>query len=401
MAGLEQQRLFREARASTRADSASMPRRSTVGIAYRFLPHYRVGFFSALHTALHGDGIDLELSYGVPPGSDATPDPELSWARPVRNRVIAMGSSSPLVWQQIPRAVRKADLVVLMQESKVLSNFPVIARGVAGLSRVALWGHGLNFEQEHGSLSNRFKLSYSRRVHWWFAYTKGVADVLVAAGFPASRITVVENSIDTESLRHAACRPQSDPTPDLRAQMGTRGGPTAIFCGRLYERKRVDFLLEASRRIRERIADFELIIIGDGPDAVKVRTFAAANPWTHYVGAHFDEDIIPYFKCAQLCLMPGAVGLTLLDAFALETPLVTTSLPDHGPEIEYLRPEENGIVTENSLDAYVEGTVRVLSSRELLNRLRTGCRESAEHYTLENMVSNFRGGVHAALEVPR
>jgi L-malate glycosyltransferase len=377
-----------------------MPRRSTVGIAYRFLPHYRVGFFSALHAALQGDGIDLELSYGVPPRSDITPDPELPWATPVQNRIIALGSSSPLIWQEIPPAVRKADLVVLMQESKVLSNFPVIARGVAGLTRVALWGHGLNLERQHGSLSNRFKLAYSRRVQWWFAYTQGIADVLTAAGFPSSRITVVENSIDTESLRRAACRPESDAAANRRGQVGSAGGPTAVFCGRLYHRKRIDFLLDASRRIRERIADFELIIIGDGPDAEKVRTFAAANPWVHYAGAQFDEDIVPYFKRAQLCLMPGAVGLTILDAFALETPLVTTRLPDHGPEIEYLRPEENGIMTENSLDAYVEGAVRVLSSAELLARLRSGCRKSAEHYTLQNMVANFRSGVHGALEVP-
>jgi len=143
-----------------------MPSRSTVGIAYRFLPHYRVGFFSALREALHGDGIDLELSYGVAPGAPTTPDPELAWARPVRNTSMAMGSSSPFIWQEIPPAVRKADLVVLMQESKLLSNFPMIARGVAGLTRVALWGHGLNFEREHDSLSNRFKLAYSCRVHW-------------------------------------------------------------------------------------------------------------------------------------------------------------------------------------------------------------------------------------------
>jgi len=376
-----------------------MPRRSTVGISYRFLPHYRVAFFSALHVALQADDIDLELSYGVPPRSDTTPDPDLAWAHPVRNRIIQMGSASPLIWQEIPAGVRNADLVVLMQESRVLSNFPVIARGVAGLTRVALWGHGLNFERQHGSLANRFKLAYSRRVHWWFAYTQGVADVLIRAGFPSMRITVVENSTDTETLRRAACQPESDPTPAFRVQVGAAGGPTAVFCGRLYHRKRIDFLLEASRRIRERIADFELIIIGDGPDAAKVRSCMAANPWIHYVGAHFDENIVPYFKLAQVCLMPGAVGLTILDAFALETPLVTTRLPDHGPEIEYLRPEENGIMTENSLDAYVEGAVRVLSSTRLLERLRKGCRASAEHYTLQNMVDNFRTGVHGALEV--
>lgn len=373
-------------------------RRHTVGISYRFLPHYRVGFFSALHAALQADGIDLELCYGVSAQSGLEPNRELPWARPVRNRTFAMRSAPPVVWQPIPQAVRNADLVVLMQESRILSNFPIIARGMAGRSRVALWGHGLNLEQEHGSRTNRFKLLYSRRVHWWFAYTQGVANILAEAGFPRTNITVVENSIDTALLRSEAERLKSMSPAALHQQLGVPAGPTAVFCGRLYDRKRVDFLLEASLRIRERLADFQLIVIGDGPDTAKVRAFALANPWVHYTGALFEQHIVPYFRVADACLMPGAVGLTILDAFALETPLVTTRLPDHGPEIEYLRQEHNGIMTENTLEAYVDGAVRVLSSVELRDRLKAGCRESADHYTLQNMVRNFRGGVHGALE---
>ena len=375
-----------------------MRRRPTVGISYRFLPHYRIGFFSSLHAALLDDGIDLELCYGVPASSDTAPDPSLRWARPVHNGTVAIGEAPPLVWQRIPPAVRNADLVVLMQESRMLSNFPVIARGMAGRSRVALWGHGLNFEQRHGSLMNRFKLFYSSHVHWWFAYTNGVANVLTAAGFPRARITVVENSTDTELLRSEARQVDAVSAAALRDRIGMRAGPAAIFCGRLYDRKRIDFLLEASGRIRERISDFELIVIGDGPDAAKVRAFALANPWVHCVGEHFDREIVPYFELADVCLMPGAVGLTILDTFALETPLITTRLPDHGPEIEYLRPEQNGIMTENTVDAFVDGAVRVLSSAEVRERLKAGCRESAIHYTLQNMVRNFRGGVHGALE---
>jgi glycosyltransferase involved in cell wall biosynthesis len=92
------------------------------------------------------------------------------------------------------------------------------------------------------------------------------------------------------------------------------------------------------------------------------------------------------------------VGLTILDAFALEAPLVTTRLSDHGPEIEYLIQGRNGIMTENSLEAYVAGAVRVLTSPELRDHLKEGCRESAAHYTLQNMVRNFQRGVHGALE---
>ena len=100
-----------------------MTRRPTVGISYRFLPHYRIAFFSALRTALCGEGIDLELCYGVDAGADLTPPATLDWARPVHNRTIALGNGPPLVWQPITPAVRRADLVVLMQESRCSATF--------------------------------------------------------------------------------------------------------------------------------------------------------------------------------------------------------------------------------------------------------------------------------------
>ena len=56
------------------------------------------------------------------------------------------------------------------------------------------------------------------------------------------------------------------------------------------------------------------------------------------------------------------------------------------------------LTTSNTIDAFTDGVVRVLSSAELRERLKAGCRESASHYTLQNMVRNFQGGVHGALE---
>ncbi len=57
---------------------------------------------------------------------------------------------------------------------------------------------------------------------------------------------------------------------------------------------------------------------------------------------------------------PGAVGLAILDAFAAGLPMVTTHCRGHGPEIAYLRQNENGLMTEDTLDDFVGGVRRVL-----------------------------------------
>ena len=131
----------------------------------------------------------------------------------------------------------------------------------------------------------------------------------------------------------------------LRDRIGMKAGRAAIFCGRLYDRKRIDFLLEASGRIRERIPDFDVSLATD-PTPPRCARLRSRIPGCITWGCIFIEEIVPYFELADVCLMPGAVGLTILDTFALETPLITTRLSDHGPEIEYLRPEQNGIDDE-------------------------------------------------------
>jgi glycosyltransferase involved in cell wall biosynthesis len=109
---------------------------------------------------------------------------------------------------------------------------------------------------------------------------------------------------------------------------------------------------------------------------------------------------VPYYKLADVFLMPGLVGLGILDAFAFEKPFVTTTYPYHSPEIEYLDNWNNGVMTGNSLDEYVAGVVKVLTDEGVRRRIQAGCRSAVQKYTIEQMVTNYADGIHAALAAP-
>jgi glycosyltransferase involved in cell wall biosynthesis len=96
--------------------------------------------------------------------------------------------------------------------------------------------------------------------------------------------------------------------------------------------------------------------------------------------------------------MPRAVGLVILDSFALQTPLITTNYPFHGPEIEYLENGINGLIVEDDPEVYAESVARLLTDPGKLDDLTEGCAESAKMYTLESMVDKFAAGVLKALE---
>ena len=61
-------------------------------------------------------------------------------------------------------------------------------------------------------------------------------------------------------------------------------------------------------------------------------------------------------RMSKLFLMPGLLGLAVLDAEVMGLPVVTTRYPWHSPEIAYLRDGETGVI----VDAWRHGKMRAL-----------------------------------------
>jgi len=142
-----------------------------------------------------------------------------------------------------------------------------------------------------------------------------------------------------------------------------------------------------------------MIFIGGGIDAYLIEDAAREHSWIHYLGPVFGDEKIPLFAISKVFLMPGLVGLNILDTFALETPLVTTDVPFHSPEIEYLIDGENGRMVEKSDDPkiYGDAVIDLLINDSERQKLIVGCRTARERYTLETMVDRFTEGVIQAL----
>jgi hypothetical protein len=140
-----------------------------------------------------------------------------------------------------------------------------------------------------------------------------------------------------------------------------------------------------------------MIFIGSGVDADKVKEAANTHSWIHYLGTREGRERIKYFKISAIQLMPGAVGLGILDSFALETPIVTTYDNSHGPEMEYLENEKNGIITANELEEYSRIIIDLFKNKQYLDLIE-GCKESASIFTIEKMVQNFKNGIVKCLD---
>jgi glycosyltransferase involved in cell wall biosynthesis len=100
---------------------------------------------------------------------------------------------------------------------------------------------------------------------------------------------------------------------------------------------------------------------------------------------------------ADVFLLAGTAGLAIVDSFAAGLPLIATELPNHPPEISYVRDRENGMITAHDPTEYAKVIISVLETPSLLDALRRGATKAGSRYTIEAMVENFRMGIKRCL----
>jgi len=368
------------------------------------LLHYRLGLFERLREACASRGIDLHLVHGQASRRESAKKDEgsLPWAHKVENRFWELGARD-LVWQPLPADLRDADLVVVMQENRILSNYPLLLSRLWSSRRIAYWGHGVNFQSDSpGGLREKWKQMMLRRVDWWFAYTETSADIVRHAGYPQERITCLDNAIDNEAFERDLASVTDAQLQAMRVEIDASvGAPVGLFCGSLYPDKRLNYMIAAADHIHAALPAFRLVVIGDGPSAGEIRATAETRPWLKWLGVRKGQEKAAWFRLADGVINPGAVGLHVLDSFCSGTPMMTTAESRHGPEIAYLHDGVNGLVVHGGSDGYADAVIALFSDRSRLVAIKQAALRDAKHYTLDNMVERFADGIERCVSMPK
>ncbi|MBT8401475.1 MAG: glycosyltransferase family 4 protein [Rhodothermia bacterium] len=137
-------------------------------------------------------------------------------------------------------------------------------------------------------------------------------------------VHIVPNGVDTDRFR----------PPKRSRRSGRRDGFTAGFVGSLKPWHGVDDLVRAWHLVSDRIADSQLMIIGDGPERTNLEALAAdlgVSDRTRFTGAVPHEDIPGLLSSMDVAVAPYPKGgesyfspLKIFEYMAMEVPLVAT-----------------------------------------------------------------------------
>jgi len=369
---------------------ASEPSTSTkvkrVVFVQKFVPHYRLPLFEKLRTKFAEHGIEFVLIYGRPDAYEGSkikmeyPD----WGQKVSSWIIPLPGKFTryLYWQWAPFKVRRGDVVIVEHASKLLDNYPIFLMQQVGWVSMCYFGHGKNFQGHREiALARKIKQLMVRKISIWFAYTEISRQILIDQNVPDEKIVVVNNTL-TESRQLDESEVERDPKK-------------FVYIGGLYKEKRLDVIFDSVALLHAQDPEIKLVIAGTGPMQDEVKAFADANDWCDYRGPVFGIERDKLLLGCTAILNPGLVGLIAIDSFQYAIPIIAVTLPNHSPEIAYLENEQNALILSERGDAnlFAEALRRYLSSKELSEKLRQGCRDSASQYTLDDTAQRFVNGV--------
>lgn len=318
------------------------PLRLKVLLQYNSLPHYRKAIFENLCA-------DRGLDYRIVADTRSetahmrvveNPERTLNFA-PAKLFTLNLGHSLRLFWQ--PGAVAeflryKPDAVIALANPYSLTAWALLVLGWLRGCPVLLWGHGL--------------LAPERGPKWWvrrsfyqlacghLLYGDHARRLMIDSGFPAHRLFVVYNSLDTDEQTRLAQSITPDEWADFRERLGIpREAGLVVFTGRLEAVKRLDLLLEAMAVLQRDGKEVHAVLIGHGTERERLEQLAVQRDISakvHFLGAIYDERTIALaYKAADVCVIPSGAGLTVMHALGYGTPVILHDrLDEHFPEWE-------------------------------------------------------------------
>ena len=368
--------------------------RSTVIVAQPYIPEYRVAFFRRLSERLKQSGYDLEVFVS----STTSPNGDAATSIPTA-RAGGLASKRLLFRSGLLRRALADDvaLVVAEQASKNADFLPLLLMRRKGY-RVCVWGHGGAYLGQRNALAARSRLWMAQSADAVFVYTRGGSEYLTRRGVPEHRITVLNNTLDTDTLRRELNAVTSQDLEMFRSRLGLTPGKTALYIGRLDRNKGVEFLLNAVPYAVGVLPDFALVMGGVGNLRSKVESGQGQGLPIRYLGRLDGARKALALRAADAMAIPSWIGLVAVDSLVAGVPIVTRDNNSHAPESEYLNRTTQSLWLPSSASPklFGEALANLLSSPELIH-MQTACRAEADQHQLDEMVEAFHNGLMRCL----
>ena len=221
-----------------------------------------------------------------------------------------------------------------------------------------------------------------RKNHYHWLLTPGNTDV----------VALLSDSFKPELLELADSKPNipifAIPNPlAYKIEKGLEKGKTILYVGRLdVGQKRVDRLIKIWRKIAPIFPEWQLKVIGDGPDRFKIEKMASKCENIQMLGF---QDPEPYYREASILCMTSnfeGFGMVLIEAMSKGcVPIAFNSFAALHDIID----DERLKVTPFSEKEYIAKLSALMNNPVLLSQLQARCYSNVEKFNIHRICDHW------------
>lgn len=339
------------------------------------VPHYRVPIYSRLSSFLGKAGFDLTVAAGAIQ----------------RDNPHAVGfrfAEMPLSVASIARLIyrERIDVIILFVDMRHRYLFPtyLVAKGLLR-RKMVWWGQGRDLMDQNARLKN-------------FAYQseQTMCDAIILYAEHLKKYVPKRFHKKIFVANNTLCIQYDGLKPGMREQVlashGIHTRKNIVCVGRLQKRKRIDHLVAAVQSMKRE--DVGLVLAG--PDTEGVLN-GVDGPNIYKLGPVYGTKLYDLLSACDVYCLPGAVGLSIVDAFHCGLPFVTEA-GDESAEIMYLKDGENGfVVPRGDIPELTRKLLALLDDDALRQRFSDAARrEVAENGNIDRLCQGFENALRYA-----
>lgn len=223
-------------------------------------------------------------------------------------------------------------------------------------AKIYYWSHG--WYGKESRMKAIIKKLFFHMADGILLYGNYARNLMVKEGFKAETLYTIHNSLDYDvqiALRN------SIKSSNLYKDHFKNNNPTLIFIGRLTPVKRLDMILDAVCKLRDRGYIYNVVFVGDGTERESLESMTKSLGLTEYVwfyGSCYDEKTnAELIFNADLCVAPGNIGLTAMHTLVFGTPAITHN------DFKWQMPEFEAIIPGITGDFFEHNNVQSLADK--------------------------------------
>ncbi len=360
-----------------------------LALQQRVLPHYRVPFFDSLAISCEGG---MSLFAGEPRKVEhisTSQNLNIAEYTHAKNRHFFKGSLYFCYQKNLIHWLEKTnpDALILEANPRYLATpsaikwmhkrgRPAIGWGLGAPQRVDT--HPQGSAQILAGVQKKNWVRFLNRFDALITYSQRGADDYAALGIAKEKIFVAPNAVAHKPKGGLLTRPIRQDYEQL----------SALFVGRLQDRKRIDNLLRACASLPKDIQP-NLWIVGEGPARKSLARLAKEiYPSAIFFGEKHDAELKMIWSEADLFILPGTGGLAVQEAMSHALPVIVAK--GDGTQDDLVRPKNGWQIPPNDEEALKEVLKNALADQ---HRLRAMGVESynivSTEINIEKMVEIF------------